>query len=798
METNDKLDEAELMLSAALAEPGTDPPDWRIHMYLGTVGDRVGRPRARAFAEVLAAVVKAPTTEAEAPAELALSMLNEPTARRWARKLDADLVRTLLASAQNDGAPAPMVSLAAQLSILRGDAAAVGSLFAVSPAAERAAYPAIASASAVARALELVDEGNCEDALAVLAEGEVSAGEPGVASTRAFAFYGAGNLDAALDTAASAAPTFDTAAVEALVWLRRAAEERASETSDAIAEAARAASTAARIEPALGDGLLLRAQVELEGNLDISGGRRLLQTAMRKLENEPTRARLWRVQARGRDDDVFRYMTLEVAAACERPEELLRVRPDDLPFATTNYRQDASLAQLVAVALRDAGRASEAAEMFELAATFYKNSDEHDRALRARHSAMALHPTAEGLIKIAEEQWEASFRAEAQSRDAAEDELRKGIDALARLEQCRLDEEPKQRALAAYMRGLLLARRPNLGPVTVMERWLPLPWLLAAALEDRSHSYRAAYLAWALDEAMIRRPALHFAERALGLAPDDAWLQEGLIVMHVNWYGVLEPRIDELIDPMGVEAWGSTLRALDALHQDDLDRLTPLIDDITFDAFWAREIRARAIARVHGLGAAVSLYEDLLRESEKESADDFAAAEAALVLGDVDVARRHLERGISKGTIEPVGAKSMAALIDVVRGGDASVEVLREHLLTMVRPYALREWAYVRLPVLALAWAEQAQTVAAFETLNRVAEERFASLEPQPSLTAEIDIARATSTDTELDELVHRLLKLEESGSEVGTDIEERLRQLSAPEAIGANAVAPATSDTRV
>ena len=345
METSDRLDEAEYQLRAALQEQGDDPPDWRVHLYLGTVVDRAGRPPKEAFAEVISAVIGAPVSEAEAPAALALSMLNDPSARRWARKLDPDHVRTLLTCAQADEAPASMVSLAAQLSILRGDAAAVGSLLAASPSGEHATDPVIVRASTVARALELVDQGDFDAALSLLAESDIPATEAGVPSTRAFALYGAGRLDEALETATAASATFDTAVVEALVWLRRAASDDDFARSDAIAEAARAASEAARIDPGLGDGLLLRAQVELEGGVDIDGGRRLLESALRKLEREPERSRLWRVQARVRDDDVFRYTTLEVAAACERHDELLGVGPEDLPFATTTRRQDASLAE---------------------------------------------------------------------------------------------------------------------------------------------------------------------------------------------------------------------------------------------------------------------------------------------------------------------------------------------------------------------------------------------------------------------------------------------------------------------
>ena len=185
----------------------------------------------------------------------------------------------LLARARVEDAPTSIVSLAAQLFILRGDPQPVASLL-----ADTRDDPSLTSARAVARSLELVDEGDFGAAINVLEESNASRREPAVASARALALYGAGRLDEALRSAASAPLTFETAAAQALFWLTRAANLPQSEEKDvAIAEAGSAASAAARTDPALGDGFLLRAQVDLEGSLDVEGGRRLLDTAVRKL-----------------------------------------------------------------------------------------------------------------------------------------------------------------------------------------------------------------------------------------------------------------------------------------------------------------------------------------------------------------------------------------------------------------------------------------------------------------------------------------------------------------------------------
>ena len=487
---------------------------------------------------------------------------------------------------------------------------------------------------------------------------------------------------------------------------------------------------------------------------------------------------MWRLQQRVRSDDVFRYMSLEVAAYCDRDEQFLSLGPDDLPFGGTTYLQDGALAEIVGEAMRDAGRADDAAEMFETSANFYTYGDQPERALRTRRSASELRPTTDLLLQLAEEQWQASFRAEAHGPDAAEHAVAAGFAALDQLEDSRLDMLPRHFGASAFLRGLLLVRRANLVAAALVDHWLPLPWLLTAAIDDRNQSYRAAHLAWALNDANLNGAGLHFAKRAYSLDSTDTWLQEAMVVMHMNWYGLLDPTTRDLIESINAPAWGASMRALDALHRNDLEHLRSHIDDVRFDDLWAREVHAQAIARVHGIQAAESFYRAAFEEAAAR-ADHLAAADFALVLTDVEGARRHIDQGLRNGTVNPSSGETTLALTDLVSGETEAVDAIANRLRKADRPFVLRELACRCLPVLALAWAETPATVTALTSSQRVAEERLKQLAELPPLTCEIDNGAATSTDNALDGLVRELLLTEEKGNELDDAIAANLRRLA-------------------
>jgi hypothetical protein len=777
----ERFAEAGAELREALREPGDEPPDWRIHFHLGVLEQQAGSEPLEVFSRFLTAALASPAPAAEEPVARALQMLEDHTAaRRWTSGLDRAQVDLLLSRALSGGAPASMVSLASQLSLLRGDAETAGSLISTMSDDRLRADPALGTAQTVAEAIRSVDQGDFESALALLDRSEV-AREPTAAAARAMALYGIGRLDQALDSAAGAQVTFETAMAQALVWLRRAAEgsETDAQMADAFAQAGRAASTAARLAPTLGDGLLLRAQVELEASHDIDEGRRLLQKALRKLERDPDRARLWRLQRRVRDDDRFRYVSLEVAAACDRREDLLAVHPERLPFLRTTVLQDAALAELIARAKHAARELDDSATLFDRSADWYVATGQPDHGLEVRRVGNSIRPTTDGLIKLAREEWQASFRGAEEGRQAA-DQVGNGLAALDRLDGSPLDQDASQRVEAAYMRGLLLARHAELVPATLPDRWRPLPWLLAAALDDPSHSYRAAHLAWALNSAAINRAALHFAERALSLDEHDEWLMETFVVMHMNWYGVLDPRTQDLIDAIGHETWGPTVRAIDALDRGDLQGLRAHLDSVTHDAYWAREVRARGTARLDGIGQAEPLLRSLLDEATSEPINHFAAADAALALRDLDAARRYIEQGRARNQVNPRVAEYTGALIDMLAGSDEAPGVLSAKLSTAINPFLLRSWANAELPILVDTWAQDARAVELLEALRRECLERIDQLPSAVPLTAEVDQALVTSSDPALDKVVRELLHAEARGGVADPAAAEMLRNLAA------------------
>jgi tetratricopeptide (TPR) repeat protein len=762
--SSNQLGEASAMLRRALDEDGDDPPVWRIHLTLGDLIARTGAEPVEAMTEVLIAAIDAPLDEAKEPVRVALEMLTRAD-RSWMSRLDASVVDALVDRARETGAPPSMVSLAAVLSMLHGSLDTVGSVVSRSTEAEVRADPAIEAAQSVARALDLIDGGRFGEAVAYLDTRAGTVELPAAAAARALALYGQGDLHKALEVAAAAPETFETASAQAIVWLRRAGEgDIFDEDVDPVAQASRAASAAARLEPSLADGLLLRAQVELEGLVDVEAGRRLLEQAVRRLNGEPERVRLWRLQQATRDDDLFRYMKVEVAAACNRPGELAAIQPEDLPFGRTAWRQDAAVAHLVAVAKENDRDPDGAAQMYRTAAGYYKNAGEPDLALDVLRSATALRPSADDVIQLADDLWMASYRHEQQGPEAAERTIVQGLETVDRLGQEGVDVTSSQQIEGAYRRGLLLARVPNLAAVSLVDVWRPLPWLLAVALDDPSHAYRAAHLAWALDRAELARPALHYAEKALGLVDEDAWVQQAYVVMSFNWHGVLDHRARRFVDALGYEDWGAAMRETDALNRNDDSLLAEFATGPVFDTRWGRAVRAQTTARLRGVEEAGPLYRSLQEEAAKDLIDPVTASECALVLGDADAARRYVEDAVDAGKLTARSADFRAALIGLVTGANGVVDTIRGVLVRTIEPATLRDWAYSLFPTLAAAWHDDPDVVQTLEGLQKEAEARIANASVLPPLTIEIDQRIRSSTEPSLDRLVRELLAAEAEG----------------------------------
>jgi tetratricopeptide (TPR) repeat protein len=772
--SDERVPDAAHELHRALGEPGDDPPDWRIRFHLGECAQRLGDEPEAALAHFVAAAAGAPLDEAAAPAQAALRLLEDSASAPRAVGLDATQAAALNRRAQEPSAPAPLVQLALHLLLLRGDLGGARSLVDASASEAVQSDPALDTARAVTRARELIDRGAFTEALAALEEADVQADEPTAIGTRALALYGADRLDEALAAAGAAPPTFDTALVEALVWLTRAATGEEGAASEAITRAERAAGTAARMVPSLGDALLLRAQVALEGLEDLSGGRALLERAVRRLESEPERARHWRVQSFVRTDDRFRYMRLEVAAACGRADELLAVELSELPLLRTTYRQDAALAELLAAANGDAGRSQRAAALLDAAASTYDRLGEGELALAARRGASAAAPTADRLLRLAEDCWTAAYRREPAGPEAEEPLVAEGLNTLDRLDGDAL-ATAAERVEAAYVRGLLLMRRGARMSATLSDRWRPLPWLLLAAIDKPEHSYRAEHLSRALLRAELGRPALDLAERALAARPDDEWIKEGVVIMHMSWSGLLDDRIAQIADEIGPADWAAAMHLADAVHRDDRAEAARWIDLPLHDAPWVREVYAVATARLYGLDRAAAAYRAL--QDEARDKDDLTAAEVALIFRDVDAARRLFRRGVARHAIGGPRRRLMEAMLRFVDGDDDALPALVEVLDATPRPYLLYEWGRRLFPSLRQAWAGRPRMVEGLERLEAHAARRAEALQDLPPVTAEMDLSGVTSLDRDLDQVVRALLVADAAGGLVDAGAMEDLRQ---------------------
>jgi len=774
----DRREEAVSELRQALSEPGGEPPDWLIHFHLG----KLASDRPAALSEFLAAVMAAPTACAAEPTDAALALLDGRDAANLASGLDGQDVSKLRELARREDSH-PAKRLAVHILLLRGEADIAAPLLSVSVDSPIQDDPALRRANTVSRALDLVKRGDDQAALGLLTGQDLVPEDSAAAAVRALALYGLGNFEEALQALIDTVPTFDSAAVRALVWLRRAATSTGDERQDAIIEADRAASEAARIDPSRGEGLLLRAQVALEGTPNIEGGRKLLTQAVRRLDAQPEREWLWHVQQRVRRDDLFRYMTFEVAAACDRSDELLALHPGDLPFAGTTSFQNAALAELAAVACRNAGQLDDAVEFFEAAVRFYDQADQLDRGLEARQALADIRPTVASSLDLAEQWWAASFRAEAHGPMAVTTAVQRGLASLDELDRRAPDQEPDDRISGAYLRGLLLTRVQS---PTWQECWQPLPWLLAASLDDPRHSYRATFLANALRQATLLRSALHYAERALNLEADDSWVQQAAILARLDWYGKLDADTSRLLDGIKDVAWRETIRAFDSMLRDDLASLQKLADRITFGALWARELRAGAVTRLQGPKAAEPLWRVVLDEARKARPPGRTVAiTAALALRDVEMAREQIDAGANDGTLSTLDAQIYGTLVGLVVGDPNSLGRAVEYVRAIECPFRLRWKGHLLYPTLGQIWADKSDITAGLEQLRQATLGKLGEVlsAPLPNLTYELDNDGVSSHDPTLDRLVHKLLQIEELRSKDPVGATEALRRLVAESA---------------
>jgi hypothetical protein len=749
--------EARQQLTLALDEDGGNPADWEIHLALARAWSQEG-DRTTTLSELLHVLREAPETELEAPATEALSLLEDDPSLipGW---LTGDELRPLVVRALERTAPSALVRLAARLSISRDDTDSASTLAESRPADVAELKGTLTRKQAIATVHRLIDQGRPAEALDVVPAEERAASGDDMAAALALALYAARRPSEALAMVEGRPGSFEVAIVRALVLLQQAAEAGMGDERRALARRALDTATAAvRLAPG-NFGSLLRAEAMLEGALDLSEGRQLLIGALRRLDKHRDQGlaelRWWRVQEKVRDDEIYRYFQVEVAAAKERYDEVISLGKA-MTTARTEYLHDGAALELQAVAWRHKGDAAGAARCFEQAAEQFKNAHLQLRAAEASRAAAEASPTVQRTLNLAQMLWESTFPVEP-GTEANPSAVEEGLRALDTVDSAVTGDDAIR---ACYLRGLLLERLPA-EPSNDLQLlpWRPIPFLLVSSLGQPGASYPAAHLAWALNRARLILPARLFADLALAREREDPWLIETAIIARFTWSGMLDEDTRRLLSKIDNDSWHDSILAFDCLMTGDYGRLESLLDRITWDAFWARQIHAYATAKCLDYSNAVPLLAELLGDA-LDASDADAAIEAALMLGNLDSAREQIDRQQRKGTPDPHSLMFNRALLGVVEGQPGAAEWARDLLLRSVRPALLRYVAQVTLPTLSEAFAEEPGVVHTLDRLELVARTCLAQMPADPPLLVELDADHARCQDARLEATIRALLQV--------------------------------------
>ncbi len=745
----EEVEEAEEQLRRALRDAGERPADWEIYYELGGLLLRV-RKESAALAALVSAVVAAPPKFAGDAAELAVGVLEGPRGAEAVGGLPRATLDRLTAHV-NGGGSLDAVRLAARIAMIQGDTATAGWIVGTRTEIERARDPALVRASVSAKVSELLDEFHVTEALDLLESQAGSADDPALTAVWSSCLYAVGRLDEAL-AKASDGTTMELATLVALIWLRRAADVYpGEERTEYIGHALTAAAAAAREDPGRPEPLLLRAQVLLEGAVDLHEGRRLLMRALRRLEQRPEQLSWWRLQARVRKDELYRFFLVELAVAQEQEPEIIAAA-ERMTFATTEFTQDGAVRRHWGEALLRQRDPERSAMLLQAACRDFTFAGEPLQAgfCLLRAAEISDTPDLTDVLNVVENLWTSSFTS---SGDDASERLDLAVRLLEQVDR-RTDEEHAARA--CLLCGLVAVRRLELsGQDTASQSWDPLPHLLLAAEAEPAASYSAAHLAWALSGAGLNAAAVHYAERAFAIDAEDPWLQETVTAMRFNWMGELDGPTAEVLEELVAAQspdepsflqWRDTINGFAALLAGDLASADDLVDRMTHDSRWGRWQRAAAVLSCRGLRAARELLEQLLAECLEKDKHDVTP----WLLLSIDPERfpDELDRGIQAGQIGPAERTTLQCLYELIRTlGSADTAALEEVLQVTIRPYELRVLAEVNLLGIAAAHPDCCPLVDTMQTLAARAKAKAHTLAGLPALTAEIDSGWAWCSD---------------------------------------------------
>jgi hypothetical protein len=747
--------EVRQQLLLALTEVGQDPADWEIHNELGRLASAAGDWTV-ALRNILTAVLVAPASAIDALAESALIVLDKIDATAVMdslRDFDLDPLRRL---AGTDEASGLLVRLTTQLLLFLGDSQGAYALHAAKPPAGPVGSDKERIVNGVASVIRMIEDDRWDDAMQALERDSDQAAYSASADIRVLLLYASGRAEDAwslLENSDRSTSSFEQGAVRVLILLQRAAAAGiGTERRELIDHALAAASAAAQIEPTSPEASLLRAQATLEGGLDLDEGRRLLGGAFRRLSQGTSHINWWRAQERVRKDEVYQYFRIEVAAIQHKDDEVIS-RAASVTGSLTEYVQDAAIAELEARIREERGERELAAAAYGRAATLFRTASLRSRAIPSFENAVRLGSPVATTLDLVELLYQASFPVDL-GGDGDTSAAGNALRYLAAIDTTAAGSDALR---TCFLTGMMLVRQSAEKPPDKMARWRPLPLLLAAALGMEENPVPAAHLAWALRAVSLWRPALRFGERALASRSSaDPWIAETAIVMRFSWNGLLDEQIQELLPEIESDAWVQAVVAYGHLLADDRTQVAKLVDGITLEHSWARQLQAHATARCRSFEESVPLFRKALEDSLVQG-DTETAVGTAIILGDLRTGLEQLDKN-GAGSLSEYQVSYWRAVVDVLRSSDGSAERAADLVDRAVRPYDLRSFANVDLPTLIDANAAKPTVSRVLSAMRERCLSRVDRLAGEPSLAVELDAEHVRCPDPALQAAVHTLL----------------------------------------
>ena len=756
--------DAERYLELAIGTPGDSPPRWQLLTELGHIASYREEPM-RALEQFLQALLDSPIECSEEPARCVLEQLDGERGPWLAQRADGDLYQQLLARGSAPGND-PASKVAARLATLRGDLHKAGEIAQENrgPMDGDSAWRTAIQASTV---LSMLEEFRFADALEALDEvhGE---DESAVAYLRALALYGEQRDHDAIKACSGFSSKPDLCVVNAISYLALAAATVGSERVALLERARDAAALAARLDSGNPVPNLVRAQVLLEGDLDLTEGRRLLKRAVKHLgEGSHTQdPLLWRLQSRRRDDDLYAYFDVEFAHALRRDDQVI-ARMQSMDLTVTSHRQDGAARQRLGSAFADRGDIQDAVDAYTMAADSFAFAGDVELERACLKLQLDLEFSAPIALRLAERSWQSSTGDSPRETQAHEATIRGGLDALQQL-AARLDGADdgtfadNDLALANVLWGLLVYRRHQLhrisGEPISVDRWRACTSELMAPELVPHDAYYAGHVAELLDDCSLHHASYHFALRAHDLLPDDQWLQSRLIISRSNLYGTLDEQTMRLLEKFNSTdpVWCNSLKTWLLVHSGNMAELTTYLPDVETNALWVQQARASGIALKDGIEIARPHLEDLVKQAISER--EFGVAAKTCLRINPDRFDELLRLAMTYNVITPRRAQVLVDFQSLIRSdGREGRSGLEQWIGVIARPQRLLELINIDIPTLHQVYGHHAGVSHALNALEQLARTRLLDM-GRPTLDAEIVSGEAWCQDEGLLSTVQSLL----------------------------------------